>query len=135
MCGRSARGNRIEPTGKFSPAARSATRATSAISIPASFCLNPSCRGQPVRDLVVGTPPRASSRKGAPTTVAEEIRPTQGGASARETPVAAVTQNDGSIVVSLAGELDLYNAATVRETLVECCNQTPARLVVDLSAV
>ncbi len=67
--------------------------------------------------------------------MAEESRRTDAGTSAREAPVAAVTHNDGSIVVSLAGELDLYNATTVREALIECCSQTPDRLVVDLSAV
>jgi anti-sigma B factor antagonist len=39
------------------------------------------------------------------------------------------------VVVSLAGELDLYNAHEVREALLECCAESPNRLVVDLSAV
>ena len=39
------------------------------------------------------------------------------------------------VVVSLAGELDLYNAHAVREALLECCAETPDRLVVDLSEV
>src|SRR6476660_5387497 len=39
------------------------------------------------------------------------------------------------MVVGLAGELDLYNAHTLRETLLECCSEAPERLVVDLSEV
>jgi anti-sigma B factor antagonist len=53
----------------------------------------------------------------------------------REDPVAGIARNDGSIIVSLAGELDLYNAHEVREALLECCAEAPQRLVVDLSAV
>jgi anti-sigma B factor antagonist len=53
----------------------------------------------------------------------------------REDPVTGVERNDGATVVRLAGELDLYNAQTVRETLIACCEETPARLVVDLSGV
>jgi anti-sigma B factor antagonist len=46
-----------------------------------------------------------------------------------------VTSDGGSVVVSLAGELDLYNAQAVRETLLECCDRSPERLIVDLSEV
>jgi anti-sigma B factor antagonist len=53
----------------------------------------------------------------------------------REDPVASVDRRDGVVVVSLAGELDLYNANTVREALLECCAEEPDRLVVELSAV
>jgi anti-sigma B factor antagonist len=53
----------------------------------------------------------------------------------REDPVAGITRDDGSVVVSLAGELDLYNAHEVREALLECCAESPDRLVVDLSGV
>jgi anti-sigma B factor antagonist len=53
----------------------------------------------------------------------------------REAPVSGIARNDGSTVVSLAGELDLYNAHEVREALLECCAEGPARLVVDLSGV
>jgi anti-sigma B factor antagonist len=56
-------------------------------------------------------------------------------AGIREDPVAGIERNDGFVVVSLAGELDLYNASAVREALVECCNESPERLIVDLSAV
>lgn len=53
----------------------------------------------------------------------------------REDPVAGISRTSGSVVVSLAGELDLYNAHEVREALLECCAEGPNRLVVDLSGV
>ena len=53
----------------------------------------------------------------------------------REEPVAGIERNGRSVVVSLAGELDLYNAQAVREALLECCAEGPDRLVVDLSGV
>jgi anti-sigma B factor antagonist len=56
-------------------------------------------------------------------------------AGIREDPVAGIERSDGYVVVSLAGELDLYNAHEVREALLECCAEAPDRLVVDLSAV
>jgi anti-sigma B factor antagonist len=68
--------------------------------------------------------------------VAEGTGPTQGETSGlREDPVAGIARTDGAVVVSLAGELDLYNAHAVREALLECCAEGPERLVVDLSAV
>ena len=56
-------------------------------------------------------------------------------AGLREDPIAGIDRSDGATVVSLAGELDLYNANTVREALLECCDESPERLIVDLSAV
>ena len=53
----------------------------------------------------------------------------------REDPVAGIDRNNGSTVVHLAGELDLYNAQAVREALIACCDESPDRLVVDLSGV
>ena len=62
--------------------------------------------------------------------------PTQDGtAGLREDPIAGIVRSDNSIVVRLAGELDLYNAAAVREALLECCGESPERLIVDLSEV
>ena len=58
-----------------------------------------------------------------------------GTAGIREDPVAGISRNDGAVVVSLAGELDLYNAHEVRDALLEICAESPDRLVVDLSAV
>jgi anti-sigma B factor antagonist len=62
-------------------------------------------------------------------------RPTDGTDAAREHPVAGIDRRDGFVVVSLAGELDLYNAHVVRDALLECCSEEPERLVVDLSGV
>jgi anti-sigma B factor antagonist len=53
----------------------------------------------------------------------------------REPPVAGVERNGNAIVVSLAGELDLYNAEAVRSVLLEECARRPERVVVDLSRV
>jgi anti-sigma B factor antagonist len=54
---------------------------------------------------------------------------------ARQDPIAAIDRNDSSVVVALAGELDLYNAHVVRDALLDCCSESPERLVVDLSEV
>jgi anti-sigma B factor antagonist len=53
----------------------------------------------------------------------------------REPPVRAVETVDGSVVVRLAGELDLYNADEVRAALAEAIAGSPNRLVVDMSEV
>jgi anti-sigma B factor antagonist len=53
----------------------------------------------------------------------------------REPPVAGVERNGDAVVVSLAGELDLYNAEAVRAVLLEECARKPERVVVDLSRV
>ena len=52
-----------------------------------------------------------------------------------EDPVKEVSTTDGSVVVRLAGELDLHNAAVVREALLESAGTAPERLVVDLGDV
>jgi anti-anti-sigma factor len=49
--------------------------------------------------------------------------------------VLAVERSHGTVVVALGGELDLYNAAIVRDTLLAWCEDEPERLVVDLSEV
>jgi anti-sigma B factor antagonist len=49
--------------------------------------------------------------------------------------VTGVDTRDGVVVVSLAGELDLYNAEEVRSALLEACAGEPAVLVVDLGEV
>ena len=68
--------------------------------------------------------------------MAEGSGPTRNETSGiREDPVAGIQRNDGSVIVSLAGELDLYNAHAVREVLLECAAEAPERLIVDLSAV
>ena len=67
--------------------------------------------------------------------MAEGTGPARETSGIREDPVAGIERNNGSIVVSLAGELDLYNAHAVREALIGCCEEAPERLIVDLSAV
>jgi anti-sigma B factor antagonist len=62
-------------------------------------------------------------------------RTPEGISGIREEPVAGVERNDGAMIVTLAGELDLYNAHVVRDKLLECCAEAPERLVVDLSGV
>jgi anti-sigma B factor antagonist len=59
----------------------------------------------------------------------------QGAAEGREPPVKQVDRSDGAVVVHLVGELDLYNAHDVRETLLACCAEEPEKLVVDLAGV
>ena len=56
-------------------------------------------------------------------------------AGIREDPIAGIERANGTVIVKLAGELDLYNANTVRDALLECCGESPERLIVDLSAV
>ena len=57
------------------------------------------------------------------------------GTGGRESAVTGVDRRDGAVVVSLAGELDLYNAEEVRSTLLEACAGEPDLLVVDLEGV
>ncbi len=49
--------------------------------------------------------------------------------------VQAVEQHNSSVVVRLAGELDLYNSGDVAAALAEAAAGEPERVVVDLSAV
>jgi len=56
-------------------------------------------------------------------------------AGSHDAPVAGVEKRDEAVIVHLAGELDLYNAHAVRETLFELAAGSPERLVVDLSGV
>ena len=59
----------------------------------------------------------------------------QGQSGGREAVVTGVDSRDGAVVVSLAGELDLYNAEEVRSALLEACAGEPEVLVVDLGEV
>ena len=58
-----------------------------------------------------------------------------GAAGGRESAVTGVDRRDGGVVVTLAGELDLYNAEEVRGALFEACAANPSLLVVDLGEV
>jgi len=59
----------------------------------------------------------------------------EGNPGGRVDPVAGVDRRDGVVIVHLAGELDLYNSHQVREALLACTLEQPARLVVDLGEV
>ena len=50
-------------------------------------------------------------------------------------PVVGIERRNGAVVVSLAGELDLYNAPALRTALLAECAAAPGRLVVDLTGV
>jgi anti-sigma B factor antagonist len=53
----------------------------------------------------------------------------------RRDPVLAVEKVGDASIVRLGGELDLYNAHEVRDTLLEACSDSPKRVVVDLGEV
>jgi anti-sigma B factor antagonist len=53
----------------------------------------------------------------------------------RKAPVLAIEAIDGGCIVRLGGELDLYNAPTIREALTEASANGPNRVIVDLSEV
>ena len=53
----------------------------------------------------------------------------------RRHPVLGVDAVGTAVVIHLGGELDLYNAAQVRSTLVDAYAQAPERIVVDLGEV
>ncbi|MGH3054061.1 MAG: STAS domain-containing protein [Gaiellaceae bacterium] len=65
----------------------------------------------------------------------EEILNDAGASAGRESAVSGIDRRDGAVVVSLAGELDLYNAEEVRGALIEACAGEPEKLVVDLQGV
>ena len=61
--------------------------------------------------------------------------PGPGASGGRESAVAGVDRRHGAVVVSLTGELDLYNAEEIRRALLEACAGEPKLLVVDLAEV
>ena len=61
--------------------------------------------------------------------------PDPGASGGREAAVIGVDRRDGAMIVSLAGELDLYNAEEVRSALLDACSSEPQVLVVDLEGV
>jgi anti-sigma B factor antagonist len=56
-------------------------------------------------------------------------------AGLRKDPLLGHELVDDACVVRLGGELDLYNAHQVREALRSACDESPSRVVVDLSEV
>ena len=65
----------------------------------------------------------------------DDATPAPGAAGGRESAVTGVDRRDGAVVLSLGGELDLYNAPQVRDALTGACADSPQRVVVDLSEV
>lgn len=61
--------------------------------------------------------------------------PGSGASGGRESAVTGIDRRDGGVVLSLAGELDLYNAEEVRGALLEARADEPRVLVVDLEEV
>ena len=61
--------------------------------------------------------------------------PGAGASGGRESAVAGVDRRDDAVVVSLAGELDLYNAEEVRRALLDTLADGAELLVVDLAEV
>ncbi len=53
----------------------------------------------------------------------------------REPPVRSVESRNGAVIVSLGGELDLYNAEEIRTALGEAIASGPSRVVIDLAEV
>jgi len=53
----------------------------------------------------------------------------------RGPPVRGVERRNGALVLHLAGELDLYNAAEVREALSDAVAAAPTRIVIDMTEV
>jgi anti-sigma B factor antagonist len=65
----------------------------------------------------------------------DDATPASGASGGRESAVTGVDRPDGAVVLSLGGELDLYNAEEVRGALLEACGEEPKVLVVDLEEV
>lgn len=58
-----------------------------------------------------------------------------GASGGRESAVAGIDRREETVVVSLAGELDLYNAEEVRRALLDTLAEGAELLVVDLAEV
>src|SRR3954454_24844018 len=120
MCGRNERGKSTEPTGKFSPAARAAISASST----RPFLL----------EWPRGRRPLATELR-EEEILTDDAAPASAGSGGRESIVTGVDRRDGAVVLSLAGELDLYNAEEVRAALLDASAGEPPVLVVDLAEV
>jgi anti-sigma B factor antagonist len=78
--------------------------------------------------------PRAAEKEGSQV-LTDDRAPDPGTSGGHEAAVTGVDRRDGAVVVSLAGELDLYNAEEVRSALLDACAAQPQVLVVDLEEV
>jgi anti-sigma B factor antagonist len=73
--------------------------------------------------------------RGEESSLTDAGAPGTGASGGRESAVTGVDRRNGAVVVSLAGELDLYNAEEVRTALLDACAAEPKTLVVDLEQV
>src|SRR5262249_18352760 len=80
-----------------------------------------------------GTRRVRATKEGA--TLSDAQAQSSGPSGGRESAVAGIDRNEDAVVVSLAGELDLYNAEQVRSALLDACSTEPEVLVVDLEGV
>jgi anti-sigma B factor antagonist len=74
-------------------------------------------------------------RKGEEDALTDGGAPGPGASGGRESAVAGVDRREGAVIVSLAGELDLYNAEEVRRALLDTLAEGAELLVVELSEV
>lgn len=74
-------------------------------------------------------------RKREEETLTDAGGPGAGVSGGRESAVAGVDRRDEAVIVSLVGELDLYNAEEVRKALLDTLTDGSEVLVVDLEAV
>jgi anti-sigma B factor antagonist len=65
----------------------------------------------------------------------DDATTTSGAAGGHDSAVTGVDRREGAVVLTLAGELDLYNADEVRNALLDACADEPKVLVVDLEEV
>src|SRR5215831_13095009 len=65
----------------------------------------------------------------------DDATTTSGASGGRDSAVTGVDRREGAVVLTLAGELDLYNAEEVRGALLDACVDEPEVLVVDLEEV
>jgi anti-sigma B factor antagonist len=77
----------------------------------------------------------AADKLGEEETLTDAGAPGLGTSGGRDSAVTGVDRRDEAVVLSLAGELDLYNADEVRGALLEACAGEPNVLVVDLEEV
>jgi anti-sigma B factor antagonist len=73
--------------------------------------------------------------RGEEETLSDPGAPGPGLSGGQESAVTGIDRRDGDTVVSLAGELDLYNAEEVRSAFLDALAGEPAVLVVDLAEV
>jgi anti-sigma B factor antagonist len=77
----------------------------------------------------------AADKLGEEDALSDAGAPGLGASGGHESAVTGVDRRDEAVVLSLAGELDLYNAEEVSSALLDACAGEPKVLVVDLAEV